>query len=201
MVTHMTDKKNIPEPPVARPEKRFPKAAVDFVHTLLDAQRLRFEKEMESLPRSTSDAGTHASPWPARPTKALFTADGDSFLGSGWGPLDRGRGGSARRWMAQVGAILFAVDGRSGGRVQLQGGGFLRRRFVDGLTVWVDDTPVTGVAVRRGLNGWSFDGTVGALPDRPYHILKLHVPGSRAFAKGPDGRGSIALSQVRFDGA
>lgn len=191
----MTDKKDIPTPPVTRPEKRFPKAAADFVHTLLEVERLRFEQELETL----DNARTERETWPARPKSALLTAAGDSFLGSGWGPIDQARGGAARRWMAQVGAILLAADCSEGGRIQLKGGGFLKRRFVDGLTVWIDDWPVSGTAVRRGFNGWAFDGMVGGLPDRPYHILKLHAPGSRAFAGGPDGRGSIALSKVRFD--
>lgn len=191
----MTDKKHIPTPQVARPEKRFPKAAADFVHTLLEVERLRFEQELDALEDSRKEEET----WPARPKGALLTADGDSFLGSGWGPMERARGGAARRWMAQVGAILLAADCTEGGRIQLTGGGFLKRRFIDGLTVWVDDWPVSGTAVRRGLNGWTFDGTVRSLPNRPYHILKLHAPGSRAFAGGPDGRGSIALSEMRFD--
>ncbi len=191
----MTDKKHIPTPQVAQPEKRFPKAAADFVDTLLEVERLRFEQELDTA----NNARNKEKIWPARPKSALITADGDSFLGSGWGPMDRARKGPPRRWMAQVGAILLAADVSEGGRIQLKGGGFLKRRFVGGLTVWIDDWPVSGTAVTRGLNSWTFDGTVGGIPKRPYHILKLHAPGSRAFAGGPNGRGSIALSEIHFE--
>jgi hypothetical protein len=204
----MTEKENIPAAPDAPTDKRLPKAAVDFVETLLDVQRRRFEQELaaRSVAAKPDDSAPVPSPspslwpslWPSLPRSLQLLAESDGFVGSGWSSLDHSRSGQARRWMGRVGTLLFAADTTEGGRLSLKGGGFIKRAFVDELTVWLDDQPVSGHGVRRGINRWEFEGRTPALQRRPFHILRLQAPGARRFEPGPDGRGSLAVSEIRF---
>ncbi|MFC4347208.1 hypothetical protein ACFO5Q_05065 [Kordiimonas lipolytica] len=179
--------------PLKGPESRFPKAAVDYIDALLDVERMRFEKELAAQ----GSTGEQPS-WPARSRQLQLLAEGDEFVGSGWGKLDHTKKGIGRRWMARIGTLLLPVDASAGGTLKLTGTGYLRRRFVDELTVWLDHLPVEGVAVRKGLNGWTFEGRVPALAGRPFHILRLQSGGIRPFDKGPDTHASVALSDVNF---
>jgi|GEM_PF-1457865 len=182
--------------PVKGPESRFPKAAVDYIDALLDVERTRFEKELSAAGMADKQAN-----WPALPTRLQLLAEGDDFVGSGWGALDHTKKGIGRRWMARIGTLLFPADATAGGILRLTGAGYLRRRYVDDLTVWLDHMPVEGVAVRKGLNGWNFEGRVPALKGRPFHILRLQTSGIRPFDKGPDTHASLALSAVDFKAA
>lgn len=177
--------------PIKGTEKRFPKAAVDYVDALLEVQRRRFEREQA--------VGQQAGgSWPTRPTSAQVLAEGDDFVGSGWGPLDTARDGTKRRWMARLGTIMLPVDASKGGTVHIKGGGFLRRRFVSDLTVWLDGVPVSGVAVRQGFNRWQFTGAVAVAENRPFHILRLQSPGIKRYHLGPETHASLAVSEIRF---
>ncbi|WP_286828707.1 MULTISPECIES: hypothetical protein [Kordiimonas] len=195
----MTKKPTSPTPadlPVKGPESRFPKAAVDYIDTLLDVERTRFEKELAAAVTPREEPA-----WPTLPERLELMAEGDDFAGSGWGKLDHTKKGIGRRWMARIGTLLFAADATRGGIVRLTGTGYLRRRYVDDLTVWLDNMPVEGVAVRKGINGWSFEGHVPALAGRPFHILRLQTSGIRPFDKGPDTHASLALSVVDYKAA
>ncbi|NVK42683.1 MAG: hypothetical protein HWE39_15685 [Oceanospirillaceae bacterium] len=180
-------------PPIKSPEKRLPKAAVGYIDALLEAQRMRFVKEHAATPAAASTTSS-----PALPAKLDLLAESDAFVGSGWGPLDKNRKGVPHRWMARLGTILLAADTSKGGQLTLTGTGYLRRRYVDDLTVWIDDQPVEGVAVRKGLNAWIFEGRVPALENRPFHILGLQTSGIKAFHLGPDTHASLALSKISF---
>lgn len=182
-----------PDLPVKGVESRFPKAAVDYIDSLLDVERIRFEKEL-----AVADINKSQPNWPARSARLQLLAEGDDFVGTGWGALDHTKKGIGQRWMARIGTLLFPADTASGGILRLTGTGYLRRRYVDDLTVWLDHLPIEGVAVRKGLNGWRFEGRTPALDARPFHILRLQTSGIRPFDKGPDTHASLALSSVEF---
>ncbi|NVJ97138.1 MAG: hypothetical protein HWE25_03240 [Alphaproteobacteria bacterium] len=189
----MTDpQKDTPALPPKTPEKRFPKAAVDFIDTLLDVQRSRFEKELASLDPEIS--------WQKKPSSVDLLAESDAFVGSGWGSLDFAKDGTGRRWMARIGTILLSADLSAGGQLSLAGGGYLKRRFLSDLTVWVDDVPIDGTIRRVGIKNWTFEGKIPPLQDRPYHIVRLQTTGIRRSDLGPDTHASIALAGIRFNG-
>lgn len=184
------DKKT--SPPHKTPEKRFPKAAVDYIDALLETQRTRFEKEAAH--------GTHTANWPTRPSCLHILAEGDNFLGSGWGMLDRAKDGTGRRWMARIGTILLPIDLSSGATVHVSGNGYLKKRFLKELTIWLDDTPLEGKLSRKGLSGWQFNGNIPKLEGRAFHILRLQTTGIRPAPHGPGTHASLAVSEIRIDG-
>lgn len=181
------------EPPLSSPEQRFPRSAVDYIDTLLDVQRKRFEAENKACPAHHQETA-----WPPAPKKASILVESDGFVGSGWGPLDLGADGTARRWMARLGTVMLAIDASAGGILMLTGGGSLKRRYIKELTFWLNNMPLEGTAAAKGLRNWRFETRIPAQVERPFHILGIQSPRIRAFDKGPSTHASIALSRIEF---
>ncbi|MBO6505210.1 MAG: hypothetical protein JJ850_10175 [Kordiimonadaceae bacterium] len=182
---------NTPDEPMS-PEPRFPRAAVDFIDALLSIQRQRFEKELGAAPAHA--AAMHAATNP--PSSMDVLAESDSFLGTGWSDLGRRRDGTAFRWMGRIGTLMCPVDMREGSQVRIEGAGFSRRRHLKTLSFWIDDKPIEGSISRRGFNRWIFEGSIGAVPARPYSILRIQSAGQSRLAVGVDEFVSVAVSRV-----
>ncbi len=174
------------------PEPRFPRAAVDFIDTLLSIQRQRFEKEQNIGLRH--EAKLHDALKPAPSMDVL--AETDAFLGTGWSDLGQRRDGTAFRWMGRIGTLMCPVDLTNGAHVLIEGAGFSRRRHLKTLSFWMEDQPIEGTIKRRGFNRWVFEGTVGNLPPRPYSILRIQSAGQSRLAVGVDEYVSVAVSRI-----
>lgn len=174
------------------PEPRFPRAAVDFIDTLLAIQRERFEKEGGA--DQGHAAALHGAVKP--PASMDVLAEGDAFLGTGWSDLGRRRDGTAFRWMGRIGTLMCPVDLTGGAKVRIEGAGFSRRRHLKTLSFWLEDMPIEGTLSRRGFNRWVFEGTVNTLAARPYSILRIQSAGQSRLAVGVDEYVSVAVSRV-----
>lgn len=181
--------------PAFTPEPRFPRAAVDYIDALLKIQRTRFDLEQGASVGHTKALYEAAPP----PKRFDALADGDQFHGTGWSDLGRRRDGTAFRWMGRIGTIMCPIDLAGGGKVQIEGAGFSRRRHLKTLSFWLDDYPIEGLIRRRGFNRWVFEGTVSAMPARPYSILRIQSAGQSPLAVGVEKYVSVAVSRVAIE--
>lgn len=188
--------KNLPASPMS-PEPRFPRAAVDFIDALLLIQRQRFEKEMGA--QQTHAAAMYEASTP--PTSLDVLAESDGFMGTGWSDLGRRRDGTAFRWMGRIGTLMCPIDLTNGARIRIEGAGFSRRRHLKTLSFWLDDQPIKGSISRRGFNRWIFEGSINALPARPYSVLRIQSAGQSRLAVGVDEYVSVAVSRVAIEAA
>ncbi|MFC3051695.1 hypothetical protein [Kordiimonas pumila] len=174
-------------------DDRFPKAALDYIDTLLTVQRDRFDAEMACL------TPTDFSDLPTRPTASLMVADTDKFIGAGWSSLGQRRDGTSFRWMGRVGTLMLPLNLEAELPFSIFGCGFTKRRFLKETTLWLDDMPVRFSLTRRGFNRWYMTGTLPKMAPRPYYILRLEAPALARLAEGVDAFFSLAVSEVRVN--
>ena len=182
--------------PTAAPEPRFSKAALDFIDALLLVQRQRFESELSANSAHAQSLYELTSP----PPSMDVLAESDAFLGTGWSDIGKRRDGIAFRWMGRLGTLMCPVDLTEGATVRVEGTGFSKRRHLKELTFWLEDQPIEGRISRRGFNRWIFEGSVEALPPRPYSILRIQSAGQSRLAVGVDKYVSVAVSRVVISG-
>ncbi|UTW60041.1 hypothetical protein KFE96_06955 [Kordiimonas sp. SCSIO 12603] len=176
------------------PEARFPKAAVDFVDALLTVQRNRFERELEAY-----SPPTPSSPLPEKAVAAHILAESDEFIGSGWSKLGKRRDGTSFRWMGKLGTVMLPVDLTKPRAFTIKGCGFTKRRFLKETTLWIDDKPIEFSLSRRGFNRWTFTGSLPAMPDRPFYIIRMQSSGISRLAEGVDAFVSLAVSEIKIN--
>jgi len=173
-------------------DHRFPKAAIDYIDTLLAVQRKRFD--LENL--TTNPAHTEM---PKRPNALHILAESDEFVGAGWSALGHRRDGTAFRWMGRIGSLLLPLNVSEPRPFKLSGCGFIKRRFLKDCTLWLDDMQIDYTLSRRGFNRWQMEGTLPVLPDRPYYILRLQSSGMARLAVGVDAFVSLAVNELRIN--
>lgn len=183
-------------PQLKNPEKRFPKAAVDYIDALLEIQQARFDQEAAC--QQTKPYAKEFREQLNLPTSAQYFVEEGAFSGPGWSALARKRDGTAFRWMGRIGTILLPLDLSAGATLRIEGSGFSKRKHLKTLTVWIEDQPVTGTVTRRGLNGWHFKGTIPPVQWRPYSILRLQSAGVSKLATGDDQYASLAVSAIEI---
>lgn len=181
------------------PEPRFPKAAVDYVDSLLEIQRQRFDRESAILQAATAAENVDLRGYVSHPKSAYFLADGDRFVGTGWSELGHRRDGTAFRWMGRIGTLLLPIDMTGGGTITINGCGYTKKKFLETLTVWIDDQPVPGDMARKGFNRWIFSGAVPPTQWRPYSILRVQSAGQARLAVGMDTFASVAVCDIHLD--
>jgi hypothetical protein len=181
---------------IKKTEKRFPKAAVDYIDALLEIQQTRFdqEKACEETKPYTSEFREGLN----LPKSAHYLAEDEHFTGVGWSSLYHRRDGTGFRWMGRLGTFLLPLDLSSGGTLRIEGSAFSRHRHLKSLTVWIEGQAIQGAVSRRGLNRWHFTGTIPPIPWRPYSILRLQSTGVSKPATGTDSYTSVAVNAVEI---
>lgn len=173
--------------------KRFPKAAVDYVDAMLSIQRQHFETEQMG---QHFGADAPALNLPRNPTHISMLAEGENFIGTGWSSLGKRRDGTAFRWMGRIGTLLLPVHLENGGKLMVMGCGYTRKKLLQGLMLWIDETPVEIDVARKGFNRWIMTGSIPPLAPRAYHILRIESAGLARLAVGLDSYFSVAVSSV-----
>lgn len=173
--------------------KRFPKAAVDYVDALLSIQRQQFEAEKLAAYDGKNTEPLNLKP---NPTRISMLAEGENFVGSGWSSLGKRRDGTAFRWMGRIGTLLLPVQLEQGGKLLVMGCGYTRKKLLQSLTVWIDETPVEINIARKGFNRWIITGNIPPIQPRAYHILRIESAGLARLAVGLDSYFSVAVSSV-----
>ncbi|MBL4836216.1 MAG: hypothetical protein JKY34_01450 [Kordiimonadaceae bacterium] len=175
------------------PEPRFPKAAVDYIDSLLTIQRDRFEQELNTVRTGTADIV------PTQPVSTHILAESDDFIGTGWSSIGSRRDGTAFRWMGRIGSMLLPIDLSEPRSFSIRGCGFTKRRFLKETTLWLDDQQLEFGLSRRGFNRWTYSGTLPAMAPRPYYILRFQSPGTGRLAVGVDAFVSLAVSEIKVN--
>lgn len=196
---HVDDSPAIQDAEFRTPEPRFPKAAVDYVDALLEIQRQRFDRECAVLQNTITQESTDLQKYVTHPKCAHFLADADNFIGTGWSELGHRRDSTAFRWMGRLGTLLLPLDMTGGGTITINGCGYTKKKFLETLTVWVDEMPIPGEMARKGFNRWIFSGTIPKTPWRPYSILRMQSAGQARLAVGMDTFASVAVCDIQIE--
>ncbi len=175
------------------PETRFPKAAVNFIDSLLTIQRERFEEELSAY------TAQDIIDLPEKAVAAHILAESDQFIGAGWSKIGKRRDGNSFRWMSKLGTIMLPVDLSKPRSFTIKGCGFTKRRFLKETTLWIDEHPIEFTLSRRGFNRWSFSGTLPKMPDRPFYIIRMQSPGTGRLAEGVEAYVSLAVSEIKIN--
>ncbi|GHF18436.1 hypothetical protein GCM10017044_11200 [Kordiimonas sediminis] len=175
----------------------FSKAAIDYVDTLLEAQA-----ELFSATTALRDQRATRFALPAKPSSSSYDVEFDSFRGFGWSDVAYGRAHTPYRWMGRVATLMVYNQLSAGGRLQIDGFKVKRRRFLKGLTIWMDDYPVTGTVKRTGLSSWQFTGDIPALDSdkTAFHLLRFESPGHAKLSSGEESpHVSLGVSRIKIE--
>lgn len=177
---------------------RFPHAAVQYTNALLDILRLRFDAEIAAMAKDST--GHERSYIQSGPQSFQMFIEEDQFIGSGWSMCQQSFSKRPYRWMKRVGTILIPVGQTTGVPVILSGPKLVKRRFLKRTSIFIDGFEVKGKFRRKAMRGWEFSGQLPRLSKagRKYHILKIRSQTAGRCRSAPDGRASIALSEIRI---
>ncbi len=186
------------------PEPRFPLAAVNFIDALLNIQRRRFNEQRAAFKANDQQGLSDTQPQtPSLNDKTHLTlyAEADQFAGSGWSHLHRHLNGQQSRWMERVGMIALYPAQISGETICIKGSGFTRKKFIENLEVYIDDSQISGQIKHSFTGQWSFQGTLPKASDQslPFAILRLQTIGVAKHKAGIEGWASLAVTSISFE--
>lgn len=177
--------------PVLKP--RFPKAALAYVDAALGILARHHASAQGLNPAAAAGGGT-------MPRTADILAGSDAFFGAGWSTLEPDGRGGRHRWMGRLASLMLRLDLSSGARLRITGTGLVRGRSLREASVWLDGHRVSGAFRRKGLKGWSFEGTIAPAklaPGAACHLLAIQT--DRAGAKGGDSEAGRSLAVSRIE--